>query len=864
MALPSVLTSLPRTSLTWVGAFVAAFTVITAVVAATNALLLSAAGDSSGDSELPDGSGIRMAALLFAHTWTGHLGLAYEEDDGSVSGALVTPVSAALVVGVLALVLTTRLLTSRWRPATRRMMWAQLGTAVAGSVVVLLIMGLIGRFSEDETTISALSFGGLLRTIAILMCVAVAGVTAAAPRGGRLRVLTGDRVAERLSPFVPSLDAAATHVLAWSAVGLLGGLVATIVMADDVPWSISLSYLTAAIPAAALWGHLGGIGFSAKGDQDVFEILPSELDESFSWTLLTEESPAALWLLPLVAIAVVAIVAVRLTLLRPPGSSIRITHMASTAAALLISWMVLARLLGRVSFGFEGDQGFFGADAAFSAEPAWWSLIFLALTGVAIELTHGLAGVRLIQAMPQSWVRRIAPRPHPQWMPYLTGQPVAAVPTPSGSADAAVQGAGTVPVSGVFVSPGADFPAGDEDPTAVTATDDPTQLRLPSVGGTGAPVPDPTVAWGQPRPASRRTKLIAGGVLGALMLGLIAWVVIGQVAKRNFGPESVALDYASAVVEGRADDAVEVGRMNISNGHRQLLNDEVYGAAQKRPSAAEVIDVVESDDGESATVTVEFEQDGQRTTQLLTAERDGRRLLVFPKWRLAPVSPSQLSVTVFGDTAVVNGQNIELASAASPDDPHLAPLGTDSTVVPGYVLNLPALPGTYTVDLPDSKYSDATPASIAVATDPMSAEGEPDGSYGDGAMVSARPTTKFVEEVNKQIKSTIDGCLQDFAGKSPCPWDSSFADEEDMDTPSFTISEYPKWSPADDVTLRDGEGVNLDLSSKEIEETATCLTDDTWFCDKGESDDTTHYVSTSGWTAMLTNGKVKVTWSEPF
>lgn len=368
-------------------------------------------------------------------------------------------------------------------------------------------------------------------------------------------------------------------------------------------------------------------------------------------------------------------------------------------------------------------------------------------------------------------------------------------------------------------------------------------------------------AWGQPQPMSRRAKAITGAVLGMVVLALLAWVVLDQIGKRYFGPEGVALDYASAVVDGRAADAVEIGRANVADRHRVLLTDAVYGSAEGRPDAAEVVDVVEDEEGESATVTVEFEQEGQRFTQELVAEQAGRRMLLFDEWRLQPVELKEASVTVLADSFTVNGETVDIGEAARPDDPHIAPMGTDSGVIPGYELSVPALPGRYEVEIPKSKYTRSETSTIHVT----GGSEEDDGAFGEGPTLAAQPNEAFVEEVNSQIKKKIDTCIASYE-EDTCPWDSQYSDDTDYKWVSFSVDGYPSYSKDDDETepLREGEGISLDFEdTPEITEEATC-TDDVFFCDEGETTDSTTYMDSTGWTAMYTDGEVKVEWSDDF
>lgn len=872
MNLPTPLATLPDTVWKWIGGFIGAFVAVTIANAALTATVL--AMTDAGDDVTPDSaesSSFQLAIFALVHAWTGHLGFGASTDEFSGGAGVTFPLGVFAVLGLAALAWAARWLTRSFRPASRAAMWGQIAAAVVGSLIILLILGLIGRPSDDEFYISALGFGGVVRTVFLLALVATIGVALAVPRGRRIDALFGRQVSRVVQQVWSSIDAALVHVAAWSVIGLLLGLAAAVVIRDDIPFGVSVLYVLAAVPAAMSWGNLGGIGFSVSGSQDIVEFMPSEYLDNTTFTLFSEETHAALWLLPLLTVAVVAFIAVRLTLLRAPGSSIDVRHLAATPFALVVAWFVITRVVGRMGADLSIEDSTEEVSGDFAVGPVWWTFVLLFLIGIVIELVHAFVGVTLVQLLPRSLVQRLVPRPHPAWGPYLGGVP--------GPPSAAGQ-----PPSQPTPPPPAQ--PGDQQATPAQPEDEPT-VQAPAAtseredttvtGASAAAWGQSTWAapaqtswgegspqqWGQPQPVSRRSKIIAGSVVGALALVVLAWVVLGQIGKRYFGPEGVALDYASAVVEGRGSDAVEIGRVNVADRHRVLLSDEVYGASESRPDAAEVVDVEESDDGESATVTVEFEQDGRRFTQDLAAEKSGRRMLVFSGWELRPVELREASATVIGDSVTVNGETVDVSEIAGPNDPHVTPLGSDGDVVPGYELSLPALPGSYELEAPTTKFSASEAVTVDVPGDD-SQEGEEDLETGEAPTVAATPNKAFADEVNAQIKKKVDGCVSNF-DEETCPWNSQYADDSDYKGVTFSVDGYPTYTApdgGDEETLREGEGLSLDLDdSVEVTEEATC-TDETFFCDENDTTDTTTGMSTSGWSVTYEGDKLSVDWSD--
>ena len=865
--MPTPLAALPNTVWKWIGGFIATFLVVTiahGVLLATVVAMTDSGDDVTPDSD--ESSSFQVAIFALVHAWTGHLGIGSSSDEFSGGAGVVFPLGVLAMLGLAALAWAARWLTQSFRPTSRAAMWGQVAAAVGGCVVILVVLGLIGRPSDDEFYISALGFGAVFRVVFLLTLAAVVGAALAVPRGQRIGALFGSRASHLVGHVWSSIDAALIHVVAWSGIGLLVGLVLAVVWRDDVPFGISVAYVIAAIPAAMTWGHLGGIGLSGSGSQDMVEFLPESFLDSTTLSLFSEETHAALWLLPLPTVAVVVLLAVRLTLLREPGSSIDVRHLATTPFALVIVWFVMIRVMGRMGADLSIKDSSDQISGDFAVGPVWWTFVLLVLTGIVIELVHAFLGVRLVQLLPRSLVQRVVPRPNPAWGPYLGGI--------AGAADGAGQpseqtGPSSPPAQPESSAPPEDQPtvrasvvkSEGEDSTTATgvpaAAPDRPEWAAPAQSWSASGTPQ----WGQPQPVSRRSKIVAGGVVGALVLGVLAWIVLGQIGKRYFGPEGVALDYASAVVDGRASDAIEAGQINVADRHRLLLTDDVYQSVDGPPAAAEVTDVEESEDGESATVTLEFEQGGQRFTQTVEADRAGRQKLFFPKWELQPVELPSASLTVAADKVEVGDQTVDLAEHAEPDDERLAPLGTDDeSQPPSYRVNLPALPGKYSFGLPSTKFLEADPVEVSISADQTG--GEDDGNYSEeGETLAAEPREALSEELDAQIKKKIDGCVSNF-DENACPWDTSFDDTADYSKRSFTVKEYPSASVSSTDTVREGEEFSLDLGgSVAIEEEATCRTDSAFGCRRGGTTDTTQYLSSSGWSAVIKGDSVTVEWS---
>src|SRR5699024_2968397 len=68
-------------------------------------------------------------------------------------------------------------------------------------------------------------------------------------------------------------------------------------------------------------------------------------------------------------------------------------------------------------------------------------------------------------------------------------------------------------------------------------------------------------AASQPRPMSKRSKVLLFSGLGVVVVAACAWAAYAVLARTVFGPEDTAEAYLQAVVDGRAEDAIEeIGR----------------------------------------------------------------------------------------------------------------------------------------------------------------------------------------------------------------------------------------------------------------------------------------------------------------
>src|SRR5699024_8809352 len=178
----------------------------------------------------------------------------------------------------------------------------------------------------------------------------------------------------------------------------------------------------------------------------------------------------------------------------------------------------------------------------------------------------------------------------------------------------------------------------------------------------------------QPRePMSRTTKILLWTGLGVLVLAAIAWIAHSVLARTVFGPQHTAESYLEAVVDGRAEDALEEMGPNVTDQQRVLATDDVYQAAENRPDRFELGDVTR--DGTSATVQATVYQDGKAYPIEFGFSASGTQAGVFRDWAMDSgdlagravymSGPSNLTVNDTEIEIEPTGQELEESSADS-------------------------------------------------------------------------------------------------------------------------------------------------------------------------------------------------------
>jgi hypothetical protein len=229
-------------------------------------------------------------------------------------------------------------------------------------------------------------------------------------------------------------------------------------------------------------------------------------------------------------------------------------------------------------------------------------------------------------------------------------------------------------------------------------------------------------------PTARRWVLIGGiGVAALVVLGVGGAIAVSQINQRVFGPEQVAQEYLDALEAGDASTAIEIGSVDTLEVDEALLTDEIYAAATDRPTDGQVVDVERS--GDSAVLTVEYQQRGATVTETLFARRTGSTAVLFDEWQLRgnSIGTITLSNSAAGDALTVNDVDVVLADGWT----------------------LAALPGTYTLAGAESRWLDSGETSVTVRGT----------GWADAETPAATPSAELETEVDRLVSDYLATCI---------------------------------------------------------------------------------------------------------
>lgn len=282
------------------------------------------------------------------------------------------------------------------------------------------------------------------------------------------------------------------------------------------------------------------------------------------------------------------------------------------------------------------------------------------------------------------------------------------------------------------------------------------------------PAPAPGYAPGESPPTRKREgkkkgksklplilSLSAVGVV--LVLVVVGALVVMNMNRSQYGPETVAQEYLDAVAAGDLAAAQEVTTATVPNGANEaLISPEIFSASGE---SVEDVSIGEADiDGDVATMTATYTLGGQDYELPLTAEKSGKQGVFFDEWTLQPpvLQTLSLNLTQTAD-ATLNGEPVDLETSE-----------TEYAV----------MPGAYDLVVPGTKYTEEGSASITVG---FALDEAPQPS---ALNVSIDVTDQYKDDVVKAVEAKLDECLESGKLETDCGFfdRDNFQSEDEKET----------------------------------------------------------------------------------
>lgn len=624
---------------------------------------------------------------------------------------------------------------------------AGLGFAVALALLTVLVPIKFGSPDEGEFTLRALTVWGVLLSALVIFAVSYRSL-GHPKRSGSSSPTTGSVIARIWGQ---GIRVAVVHL---GGVALLLGAIAFVVVvsqADDARSMVIAGFpllLPILAANAVAIGSMSTVMFTG-------DIAITADNGAVTDTLTMFSSELPVWvriLLPIVAVVALLI------------AGLRWRSTAGFTMARNSQWAILPAVYGGAGLGllaigtmhFAIRAPMVGQDTTGIA-PAPWTFLVLAIIGVAVEACARYVAPQLLRVLPPGLVSVLT---------FRVNNPRATVVT----APAATGTAGTVGTGGVGAQ-AQPAPVGAETADVAGslggASGSPAQATQAS-HSTGSPDGDPLPTAKPLSPQAKKAWAIAGISVVALTVLLIAGnATRNYLANNQFGPQQKVEEYLTAIVDGRASDALALLDVNVTSTERVLLSDDVYAAADNRPTEFRIDDVEYGED--AVQVTAQVKQEGKNYPIVFTLVADGRQSMFFDDWRITSGMEQNLFVFQATDTLNVNGIDLSVPHMHSADEP--LPRGASAENLAQYAMEeadgyLPVLPGTYTFKAPaGTKYVSYGP-DVTVTITPGQRQSD-DTGYGWGEEAPKTPTVAFqlgytqavVDDALAQVEPLLDACL---------------------------------------------------------------------------------------------------------
>lgn len=674
---------------------------------------------SDGDLPSPWSILFQFAAQLPALGMMGSLSGNFDADLGMFGEVSATLSAFAMpllitVASIAAMYWGGRFAEKRLRSST--MPDRLLQSVVAGAVFSLLVnlvatIAAIRLSAEDELTFSLNAANAASVIVAFL-------VGAGAAFAGRSKAVASAQ-RDPKKEYASSLlrDAGLTVATHFGVFLLVSILVAVIVLGVKAGWIATLSAPLWA-PTAGLFmlglGHLAALG-TVYGLGDGGGLGNSNYVYGISGELAELGVPVwAGWLLFLLALVSITAAAVYWYLRRGAKDPKSVVGWVALPLAFFAAGAI-ALWLGGVHASFGISLGSGGAGVAL----AWWTPFLMMFWGLAAEVASRYLAPKVAPVLPVALVSRV--QRNPSVLAYVSA------------------GAGSVPVAAADVAGQAGTPPVND-----------------GTGSTVAPVNAPVPVEHTPlSKKAKRNLALAGGAVGLVAVLVGGGAIAANVIRAGNGPEKAVEEFLTAMVDGNAEEAMAIADPSIPNSERVLLTNEIYQKAAARPDGFSVLETTET--GDSASVTVELRQNGVKTETSYELVKSDPTFLN-NNWALKGIGTGLVSVQVDPDVSTVLVNDVEVPLA-----------GID--IEGGYAYQLPALPGNYTVGLPEtSKYLSAEPATAVVSIQ--------DTGAGKPVSLEPEPNAAFNTAVQEQYKALMKGCAaQQTLDPEGCPFSTyAFSD----------------------------------------------------------------------------------------
>jgi hypothetical protein len=337
-------------------------------------------------------------------------------------------------------------------------------------------------------------------------------------------------------------------------------------------------------------------------------------------------------------------------------------------------------------------------------------------------------------------------------------------------------------------APGQQYPQNPNPPYQGAPGQQPTSAYPTSAYATTdqASAPSPYAQTAPPQKKPRRRGRLIGVIAAVVVILLLAagGIVGGILGTQANAPEREVEEYLTALVDGDAEDALEVSNADVGDSGI-LLTDDVYGDVENRISGYEIGETTIT--GETAEVAAAISQGEESYDVTFTLEKAGKAFVVFDTWALTPPELGVVSYSVTG-----------------PEDSAVTVSGVDTTEVAAAesgAVELPALPGTYTVALAgESEYLQAEPLTVTVTGFGADAVSSVNAAGDETTDIAVTLSEAAVTAGTEAVDAYLDGCAAstDFRpegcpftaqGETPgyeytnCVWT--------LDSrPTFTIGQY--------------------------------------------------------------------------